>query len=124
MNSDLLLKTNFRDLLYFHKEHGKTGTMCTKEYKHKVPYGVVSLEDMTVSGILEKPSYSHLINAGAYCFSPDIFKYFQEKKYVDMTTILQNVMSAGQKICAFPIHEYWMDIGNLDDYQSARQDHT
>jgi dTDP-glucose pyrophosphorylase len=124
MNSDLLLKTNFRNLLSFHRNHGEVGTICTKKYNYEVPYGVVCLENMAVSNIIEKPTYSYLINAGAYCFSNAVFNYFHEKKHMDMPTLLQTILNENKKICAFPIHEYWVDIGNIDDYQKATLNHS
>src|SRR5690606_17383283 len=41
MNGDLLTSANFGQLMDFHDEHAAVGTMCVREYKHQVPYGVV-----------------------------------------------------------------------------------
>jgi dTDP-glucose pyrophosphorylase len=124
MNSDLLLKTNFRNLVAFHQKHKEIATICTKQYNYQVPYGVVCLENMAVSSILEKPTYSHLINAGAYCFNHSVFNYMPEKKYMDMPTLLQNIIKANKKVYAYPIHEYWVDIGTLETLTRAREEYS
>jgi dTDP-glucose pyrophosphorylase len=123
MNSDLLIKTDFKNLLDFHKKHGEIGTVCTKEYTHQVPYGVVCLEDMHISKIVEKPTYSHFINAGVYCFNKNVFDYIREEKYLDMPNLLQKIIQDKKKLSAFPIHEYWLDIGNTKDYKQAQLDY-
>ncbi len=119
MNADLLVKTNFKNLLAFHKKNNQVATMCVKQHSYQVPFGVVQIEDMGVLNIIEKPLYSHFINSGIYCFNESIFKFCNEKKYMDMPTLLQNLITENKKICAFPIHEHWVDIGCMDDYQKV-----
>lgn len=122
MNADLLVKTNFKNLLSFHQKHQHIGTICVKQYSYQVPFGVVLLEDMNVASIAEKPLYSHFVNSGIYCFNKNIFEFFSKKKYMDMPTLLQNMIAANKKICAFPIHEYWIDVGSMDDYKKANEE--
>jgi dTDP-glucose pyrophosphorylase len=122
MNADLLVKTNFKNLLSFHQKHSEIATMCVKQHSYQVPFGVVSLENMGVVEIIEKPLYSHFISSGIYCFNKNIFEFCDQKKHIDMPTLLQNVIASHRKICAFPIHEYWVDVGCMDDYQKVNSD--
>lgn len=124
MNADLLVKTNFKNLLVFHRKNNEIATMCVKQHSYQVPFGVVSIENMNVLSITEKPLYSHFINSGIYCFSKSIFEFCSQKKYMDMPNLLQNLIIANKKICAFPIHEYWVDVGCMDDLNNARKDYV
>ncbi len=124
MNADLLVKTNFKNLLSFHQKHNEIATICVKQHTYQVPYGVVSIDNAHVSHIIEKPSYSHFVNSGIYCLQKSILDFFNEKKYMDMTTLLKNVIVENKKVCAFPIHEYWIDIGSMDDFNNAQEDYV
>lgn len=39
-----------------------------------------------------------------------------------MPTLLQNVIEEKKEVLMFPIHEYWLDIGRLDDFDRAQAD--
>ena len=39
-----------------------------------------------------------------------------------MTDLFQVLAAAEETIAAFPIREYWLDIGQIDDLQQARND--
>ena len=43
------------------------------------------------------------------------------KSYLDMTDFLESELDTG-KVNAFPIHEYWLDIGHIDEYEKANRD--
>ena len=38
-----------------------------------------------------------------------------------MTDLLESQLAAG-KINAFPVHEYWLDIGQINEYNKANKD--
>ncbi len=123
MNADLLIKINFQNLLSFHQKHQGIGTVCVKQHSYQVPFGVVSFDAAAkVNEIIEKPLYSHFVNAGIYCFDENILEFCAQKEYMDMPTFLQNIILANKNISAFPIHENWVDIGNMDDYQKVNKE--
>jgi NDP-sugar pyrophosphorylase family protein len=39
-----------------------------------------------------------------------------------MTDLLKRIVAEGLPVSAFPIHEYWVDIGMTDDLRRARED--
>ena len=41
------------------------------------------------------------------------------KSYMDMPALLEKVIGENNKVSMFPIHEYWLDIGNIPDYNRA-----
>ncbi|MDB4173102.1 nucleotidyltransferase family protein [bacterium] len=124
MNSDLLTRVNFQQLLDYHKEHGAKATMCVREYDFQVPFGVVGIEDNQITGIDEKPVHNFFVNAGIYVLEPEILKYVQKDEAIDMTQLFERIIAAGHKTSAYPVHEYWLDIGQMGDYEQANADFT
>jgi len=119
MNADLVTELNFQDLINFHLEHKAVATMCVKEYEFAVPYGVVGVNDGAIERIDEKPVHKFFVNAGVYVLGPKVLNYLSENEPMDMTDLFSKVIDGKQNTAAFPIHEYWLDIGSVDDYQHA-----
>lgn len=121
MNGDILTKVDFQQLLLFHNEHEGIATMCVREYGHQVPYGVVEIEENKIKNIIEKPLHKFFVNAGIYVLDLDLIKKINGKLRIDMPDFLLNHLDKSP-INAFPIHEYWIDIGHMNEYQQANQD--
>lgn len=119
MNGDLLTKVNFRQLLEFHLEHKAQGTMCVREYDFQVPYGVVKIDRQRITGIDEKPVQRFFVNAGIYVLDPAVMALIPKGEYYDMPSLFEKLIQRGDETCAFPIREYWLDIGQLADYDRA-----
>ena len=119
MNCDLLTKVNFRHLLDFHLEHRAQGTMCVREYDFQVPYGVVRLDRQRIAGIDEKPVQRFFVNAGIYVLEPEALHHVPADTFFDMPSLFERLIAEGQEAAAFPIREYWLDIGQLADYDRA-----
>ena len=42
----------------------------------------------------------------------------------NMTDLIEAALRAGARVGSFPIREYWLDIGQLSDYERADADHA
>lgn len=124
MNGDLLTKVNLHAVLDYHKVEGNVGTVCVREYEFQVPYGVVCLQDSKLTSIVEKPIHRSYVNAGIYVFEPQVLQWVKKLSACDMPDFLADVLvrSCGNVGC-FPIKEYWLDIGRMEDYQRAVREH-
>lgn len=119
MNGDVLTKVNFASLVDFHREQCAAATMCVREYDFQVPYGVVNIEDGRITSLEEKPVHTFFVNAGIYVVEPTALAHVPEHRYFDMTDLFSRVIAAGQPTAVFPIREYWLDIGQPDDFNRA-----
>lgn len=119
MNGDLLTKVNFSHLLDFHLAHQAKGTMCIREYEHQIPYGVVKLAKHHLVEIEEKPMQRFFVNAGIYTLNPDILNLIPRQTFYDMTSLFGVLGEKQGQTIAFPIREYWMDIGRIADFERA-----
>jgi len=119
MNGDLLTKVDFQKMLAFHEQQKAAATMAVRCFEMQVPFGVVNVEESDVVSIKEKPVQSFFVNAGIYILSPDVVVRIDGQKYLDMPTMFDELIKDGEKVAAFPIHEYWMDIGQPRDFDKA-----
>ncbi len=123
MNGDLLTKVDFGDLLDYHIEQGAAATMAVREYNYQVPYGVIDFDGVKITGIREKPSYSFFVNAGIYVLSPEAVARVDKEEFFDMPQLFDELVAAGKKTTVFPVREYWLDIGQMDDFQRAQEEY-
>ena len=120
MNGDLLTKVDFSDLLNFHRSQKSSATLCVRDHEFQIPYGVVHSDGSRITRIEEKPSQIHHVNAGIYVFEPEVLSDKAFCPPCDMPSVLNQLVSCGQKVGMFPIHEYWIDIGSLKDFERAQ----
>ena len=123
MNGDVLTTVNFHQLMEFHISNNADATMCVRDFDYQVPYGVVMGKGHNIINMVEKPTYRFFINAGIYIINPSIFRSVQPNQRIDMPTLFEQRIARGDKILMFPIHEYWLDIGNEKDYKRAQIDY-
>ncbi len=59
--------------------------------------------------------------AGIYIFKPEIFELIPEDEYFGMDTLINKMLALNLPISKYHIHEYWLDIGQIDDFHSAQE---
>ena len=122
INGDILTKTDFGRLLDFHVANKADATMCVREYEYQIPYGVVQGDGKKISDLVEKPIQKFFVNAGIYVLSPNVIQSVSKNTRIDMPSILENFMESRDKVFMFPVHEYWLDIGRMEDFNRAQVD--
>jgi dTDP-glucose pyrophosphorylase/predicted transcriptional regulator len=123
MNGDLLTNVNFEHLHDFHTASESMGTMCVREYDFQVPYGVVNIENSKILSIEEKPTHKFFVSAGIYMLSPDVLKYIPKNEFYDMPTLFEKLISENTNVISFPLREYWLDIGRMEEYKKANEEY-
>ena len=123
MNGDLLTKVDLKSLLQFHHEHDSIATMCVRGFENNIPYGVVKTDNYVINSLEEKPVQSILVNAGIYVLNSECLDYIPKGKFFNMTTLFEKLIAEKKKPAAFPIHEYWIDIGQPEEYDRADNDY-
>ena len=123
MNADLLTNVNFSHLLDFHVFENSVATMCVREYDFQVPYGVIETNGSEIISIKEKPIHKFFVNAGIYSLSPQVFEYIPKNEFYDMPTLFEDIIKDDLKSISFPVHEYWLDIGRMSDFEQAQSEY-
>ncbi|MFM7831140.1 MAG: sugar phosphate nucleotidyltransferase [Planctomycetaceae bacterium] len=122
MNGDILTNVDYRAMMKFHRENRAQLTVALRQYEMQVPYGVVEAKDGMVSELREKPRITFLVNAGIYLLEPTVLKHIPDAGRYDMTDLINRLLAEGERVVGFPVMEYWLDIGRLDDFQKAQED--
>ncbi|MCY9546107.1 nucleotidyltransferase family protein [Lysinibacillus xylanilyticus] len=122
MNGDLLTQINFDQLMQFHMEHKSVATMCVREYEYQIPYGVIETDGTDLVTIREKPIHRSFVNAGIYVLNPDVLDQIPQDKFYDMPSLFEKLIEKNSKTSVFPIREYWLDIGQMDDFNKANNE--
>jgi len=123
MNGDLLTQLNFGNLLAYHERKENEITACLRQYDLQIPYGVAKIEEDQLSGIEEKPEIKYFVNAGIYVMEPGILDLLPAAKRYDMTELINQAVNQQKRVGRFIINEYWLDIGQLKDYERANREY-
>ena len=123
MNGDLLTNVNFEHIFNYHTLHKATATMCVREYDYEVPYGVVKMNDNKITAIAEKPVQKFFVSAGIYMLSPEILDLIPKNEFYDMPALFEKLIKLSKNVISFPIREYWLDIGRMEEYQRANEEY-
>jgi dTDP-glucose pyrophosphorylase len=122
INGDILTRCDFRGMLAFHDRQGAEITVGTVPHDVELQYGVVEVADDRLLRVAEKPRLQFLINSGIYVVSPSAVALVQRGEHVDATDLVRRLIAAGRPVAAFPITDYWLDVGRHDDFRKADRD--
>lgn len=123
INGDLLTNVSLKDMLRFHGGEGNVVTMAVRHEHHKVAYGVVDLDGTQVTGLREKPVISYYFNTGIYVVEPSVLDRVPTDQAWNMTDMVEDALKLDQRVGAFPVHEFWIDIGTPDQYERAQTEY-
>ncbi len=122
INGDVITKTNFLRLIEFHTQHRCVMTVAAIQYMLKIPYGVLNISSHYLLRIEEKPEQRFLCNAGIYMLNSEALSLIPRDIEFDMTDLIKELIRKGLPVTTFPIHEYWVDIGQMDDLKKVQKD--
>lgn len=117
-NSDITCTFPLKDMLDFHRKHGKEGTIAVTKVKDPSKFGVIlSDEKRKILNFIEKPSewIGDNINAGLYVFN----KSFLSRVNPVPTSIEREIfpqMAKDEQLYSFPLEGFWADIGQPRDF--------
>lgn len=118
-NGDVMTDIRYGELLNYHERVHAQATMAVRLYEWQSPFGVVRTNGVDFVSIEEKPTYSAHVNAGVYAFSPKSLDALQIGERTDMPALFDTLKLGGARTVVYPIHEPWLDVGRVDDYEAA-----
>ena len=124
ISGDLLTDFNLKKIIDFHVDRKASATITLTSVKDPLQFGVVITDkEKRISQFLEKPGWgeviSDTINTGIYVLEPSLLKYVPKNKPYDMPQLFERLIEEKQVAAAFPIREYWLDIGQMEDFKRA-----
>jgi dTDP-glucose pyrophosphorylase len=124
MNGDLLTNINFEQLFDYHYSQRAAATMAVREYDFQVPYGVVNVVEGRIRSIEEKPIHRFFVSAGIYMLGPEALNFIPQDTYYDMPTLFSAMIEKQMAVLSFPVREYWLDIGHMEELERAKSDYA
>lgn len=122
MNGDLLTTIDYSAMWKYHEERGAIATLASYRREVKIDLGVIESEEGWVKDYIEKPTYHYAVSTGIYIFNPEVLKYVERGKRLDLPELILRLIHAGEKVNIYNFDGYWLDIGRHDDYDSAVQE--
>ena len=120
MNGDILTLLHYRNLYDFACSKDTLLTITTKDIYTPFQFGNIHIEGDFVTGIEEKPNIKTTILAGIYIFKPGILDLIPDNTMYNMDKLILDMLAKDLPISHYPILEYWLDIGQVDDYEKAQ----
>lgn len=121
MNSDLFTNIDYEDFFMHFKQHNADMSVAAVPYVVKVPYGVFNLEGRNIKGVTEKPTINYYANAGIYLIKKELLKSIPDNEFYNATDFMDKLISSGYKVIRYPISGYWIDIGQHDELERAKE---
>ena len=121
INGDVVTKVSYQKILSHHAKSNADLTVACTAYSIHIPYGVVKTDNGKITSIEEKPTQSLLCNAGIYVLSPRASALIPENTFYNMTDLISKAMDSNLNVVAYPMHEYWSDIGTFEELETARE---
>lgn len=119
-NCDIIIETDYADLLKHHKEQNNDITIVASLKHYNIPYGICEIENGgQLVNIREKPEYDFLINTGMYVINPGVIKHIPENEFFHITHLIDKIKLT-HRIGIYPISENsWTDTGEWIEYKKA-----
>lgn len=121
MNSDLFTNINFEDFFLHFKRNDADMSVAAIPYSISVPYGIFDLEERTIKGVKEKPTYNYYANSGIYLIKRKLLDLIPDGVFFNATDFMEKLIREGFHVIRFPLVGYWIDIGKPEDYRKAQE---
>lgn len=118
---DVLARLDFQDLLDFHSSHRGVATMALTSVEKTAMWGVATVQGNRIVDFIEKPkakTKSHLVNAGIYVLSPEVFKYIPAGSTRLEQDLFPRLAEEG-KLYAYPFEADWYDVSTPQVYEQV-----
>jgi len=118
LNSDVICEYPLQELVEYHKNHGKEGTIMVTKVEDPSKYGVVVTKDNgEIQKFVEKPKVfvGDRINAGIYLFNKSVLDRIELRPTSIEKETFPAMAGAGE-LYAMDLPGFWMDIGQPKDF--------
>jgi NDP-sugar pyrophosphorylase family protein len=123
MNGDVLTDVDYAGLVREHIESGAAATVATTTREAKIDFGVVEADDEGwLDRWTEKPVYSFDVSMGVYVVSRASVDLIADGEALGMPDLLLRAVDNGGRVLCRKCDCYWLDIGRVDDYETAQKD--
>ena len=121
MNGDILTTLDYTKLHDFALDVDADLIIGTKEITAPFEFGRIVSDGDYIINVEEKPDLKIEILAGIYVIKPPVLKLIPDDTYYGIDTLIKDMIDKKMKVAKYLIKEYWLDIGRIDDYETAQE---
>ena len=120
MNSDVFTNIDYEDFFLHFQQHDAEMSVAAIPYNVSIPYGVLDLDGRNIQGLIEKPKYTYYANAGIYLIKRRALDEIPDNTFFNATDLVEKLIAEGKSVIRYPLNGTWIDIGNPQEYQKAK----
>lgn len=121
LNGDVLTTLDYGELFREHCAGDRTATIATYQKEQKIDLGVIETRDGFMTDYIEKPTESFTVSMGIYAMSRRVLDHIPPDGRFDLPDLMLALRGAGVPIHCHPCLGDWLDIGRMEDYETACQ---
>jgi NDP-sugar pyrophosphorylase family protein len=123
MNGDILTAIDF--CAFYNVALSLEADLCVTIKRIYMPFdfGKITSDGDYVIGVEEKPLFEHEILAGIYVFKLPLLELIPDDEYFGLDTLIKLMLMEGRPVGKYDLTEYWLDIGQVPDYEKAQKDY-
>jgi dTDP-glucose pyrophosphorylase len=121
-NSDILTNIDYEHFFLDFINQNADMAIVTIPYNVNIPYAVLDTDDGQVLSFKEKPTFTYYSNGGIYLVKRQLLENLPINEFYNATDLISKLINLKMKVYSYPLTEYWLDIGNHDDFKKAQKD--
>jgi NDP-sugar pyrophosphorylase family protein len=121
MNGDILTTMDLGAAWESTAQSDANLTVFTKEIKVPFNFGKVVSDGGYLVDVIEKPDLHFEILAGIYFLKPPAIDLIPPGTYYGIDSLIKDMLARRMRVGRQLISAYWLDIGELSDFQIARE---
>jgi NDP-sugar pyrophosphorylase family protein len=118
MNGDILTTIDFRRFYDYGLRQETDFTIATKNLIMPFNFGKVHCDGNRIVKVEEKPEVFTEVVAGIYFMRPGVLRFIPDA-FFGIPDLIDKMLAEQHPICRYLMDEYWLDIGQIDDYSEA-----
>jgi len=128
LNGDIITSLDLRAMIAFHERCGGAGVLHAVRVEDPSAFGcIVTDGDGRIASFVEKPKRENAptdrINAGTYLLEPSVLDAIPAGRSVSIEReTFPKLLAAGMRLYAFATEDYWLDVGQPQQYIRAHED--
>ena len=125
LNADIISDINYQHFFETHRQQQNLATIAVYRRTSKIDFGVLNYDPHTcqIQEFIEKPTLEHTVSMGIYAFNKKVCEFIPEHQFFGFDQLMTTLIQAHQPVAAYPFDGYWLDIGRVDDYETALNDY-
>jgi NDP-sugar pyrophosphorylase family protein len=122
INGDILTDLNFSKLFKFHQDKRAAATIAVASRVIKTDFGVVEFDrEKHLTGYFEKPQHQSFVSMGINILNRKAVSLIKNGERIGMPELFCRMNDSGEKVLCYENKASWLDLGRLEDLETAQQ---